>query len=565
MRIPTSPGGAVTGDRYTSVRGVLRAAIGPFLILVTPFVVFLQYQGYRLLAPDVMVILLVMAGLALVAGAAAAISPVVEAMVLAGLLTLFVDIQFDPPKGTIGSAATFLVLTCGLWFLRRHGPRIVRLMMATVLASSFIVPHSSSVVAMEPMPFQSRDQQASGRETLPLILHLILDEHIGFEGMPARLTPDEFVRDARSFFERHRFLLFGRAYSEHRNTYRSVGHLVNLQPGSYVPQLLEPGSRTTWAVTRNSYFNRLAQLGYAIRVYQSDYLDLCADRTSAARCQTYVATSLPPLQAVVLPASEKARVVASMYLNQTNLYLIARDLYKRARQRVAPTLTLPAWNWERDRIGPLAVTSVLESLARDLSKAQRGDFIMAHLMMPHHPYVYRANCELRPPEEWLVRMDRDAPADVINTPDSRAKRYALYFEQARCVYRKLDELMAAIPPSLRRDAIVIIHGDHGSRISLTEPELPGGSPMSAEDYADNYSTLFAVRSPYLNAGYDRQIAPITCLMRTLVESHFRSVSELETCDATPTVFMSENGRVVAMPLPAFGPVSPVMRAAEKTN
>jgi hypothetical protein len=549
----------MTGDRYTGVRRVLRAAIGPFLILVTPFVVFLQYQGYRLLAPDVMVILLIMAGLALVAGAAAALSPAIEAMVLAGLLTLFVDIQFDPPKGTIGSAATFLVLTCGLWLLRQHGPGIVRLMMATVLASSFILPHSS-VVAMEPMPFQSRDQQASGRETLPLILHLIVDEHIGFEGMPAGLTPAAFVRDARSFFERHGFLLFGRAYSEYWNSYRSIGHLVNLQPGSYSPQLLEPGTRTTWAVTRNAYFNRIAQLGYAIRVYQSDYLDLCADRTSAARCQTYAATSLQPLQAVPLRASEKARVVASMYLNQTNLYLVARDVYKRARRQVAPTLTLPAWNWERDRIGPLGSTSALEAVARDLSKAQRGDFIMAHLMMPHHPYVYQANCELRQPAEWLERMDRDAPADVVNTADSRATRYARYFEQARCVYQKLDGLMAAIPPSLRRDAIVIIQGDHGSRISLIEPELPGGSRMSAEDYADSYSTLFAVRSPYLDAGYDKRMAPITCLMRTLVESDFRSVSELETCDARPTVFMSGNGRAVAMPLPAFGPASTGMRA-----
>jgi hypothetical protein len=196
--------------------------------------------------------------------------------------------------------------------------------------------------------------------------------------------------------------------------------------------------------------------------------------------------------------------------------------------------------------------TVVDAIAVDLSTAQRGDFILAHLMMPHHPYVYDANCKLRQPSEWLERMDRDAPPGVVNTPDSRATRYARYFDQAGCALKKLDTLMTAIPTSLRRDAIVIIHGDHGSRIALIEPELPDASRMSASDYADGYSTLFAIRSPHLEAGYDRRLAPITCLMRTLVESEFRSVSALGTCAATPTVFMSGHGRTTSVPLPAFG-------------
>jgi hypothetical protein len=529
----------------------LRGAVAPFLILVTPFAVFLQYHGYGFLRPDVAVILLVMAGLALLAGAAAAVSPALEAMALAGLLTLFVDLQFDPPKGTIGSAFTFVVLTSVFWLLREHAARIVTLMMATVLASSLILP-GSSAAAMDGAAFPSSDGRAAGGEKLPLILHLIVDEHIGFEGMPAGLTPAAFERDMRSFFDRHGFLLFGRAYSEYWNSYRSISHLVNLQPGGFVPALLRQGTRSTWAVSGNAYFNRLSQLGYRIRVYQSDYLDLCADRTSVPSCQTYAATSLRPLGPAALPASQKALVVGGMYLNQANLYLVFRDMYNRTRRQVADTITLPAWDWERDRIGPLGSMSVLDSVVSDLSKARGGDFVMAHLMMPHYPYVYDANCQLRPPQDWLERMNRDAPSGVVNTPDSRATRYGRYFEQAACVQKKLDGLMEAIPPSLRNDAIVIIHGDHGSRIPIVEPELPGASRMSASDYADSFSTLFAIRSRHLDGGYDRRLAPITCLMRTLVESQFRSVAALEGCAITPTVFMSGNGRTTAMPLPDFG-------------
>ncbi len=521
------------------------------LVLLTPFAVFLQYQGYGFFRPDVALIVLVMAGLALLAGAAAATSPAVEAAVLAGLLTFFMDLQFDPPKGSIGLAVIFLALTSLLWVLREHAARILTLTMATVLASSLLLPRSSVMALEAPTP-SSSSPRTSASEQLPLILHLIVDEHIGFEGMPAGLTPAAFERDERSFFDRHGFLLFGRAYSEYSNSYRSITHLVNLQPGGYVPSLLERGTGSTWAVASNAYFDRLARLGYRIRVYQSDYLDLCADQPERSTCQTYAATSLRPFAGVALPPLEKARVVAGMYLHQSNVYLVIREAYKQRRRQVASTVALPAWDWERDRIGPLSSMPVLEALARDLSSARRGDFIMAHLMMPHYPYVYDANCELRHPREWIDRMDRDAPQGSLNTPEGRATRYARYFDQAACVRKKLDGLMMAIPSSLRGDAVVIIHGDHGSRIPLIEPDAAGHSRVSASDYADSYSTLFAIRSPHLQAGYDRRLAPITCLMRTLVESDFRSVSTLDACAGTPTVFMSADGQTVAMPLPAFG-------------
>jgi hypothetical protein len=283
-------------------------------------------------------------------------------------------------------------------------------------------------------------------------------------------------------------------------------------------------------------------------------------------CRTYAATTLRPIAPLSLPALEKARLVAGMYLQQSNLYQALRGVYIRTRLRVARTVVLPAWSWERDRIGPLGSMSMLDAVASDLSRARHGDFIMAHLLMPHFPYVYDANCGLRLPKEWLERWDRDAPAGAINTPDSRATQYGRYFEQASCVLKKLDKLMTAIPPSLRHDAIIIIHGDHGSRLPLIAPVLPGGSRLSASDYADSYSTLFAVRSPHIAAGYDRRVAPITCLMRRLVDSGFRSLSALEECAAPPTVFMwDDRGRTFAMPLPAFGQDLTDIQAADTTG
>jgi hypothetical protein len=537
-------------SRYAWVRRAIRGAVAPFLILVTPFAVFLLHQNYGFRQPDVLFVLLVMAAVALLAGAAASLSPLLEAAALAGLLTFFADLQFDPPKGSIGAGLIFLGLTSVFWVLHEHAARIVTLTMAAVLASSVLLRQPTAIATEGQGSLSSRDRTAFD-DQLPLILHLILDEHIGIEGMPAALTPAAFKRDERSFFDGHGFLLFGSAYSEYLNSKESIAHLVNLKSGSYVPSLLAKVARTRWAVTSNAYFDHLAQLGYAIRVYQSDYLDLCGDKTSERLCRTYPATSLAPLARVSLPALEKARIVAGMYLRQAHLYVVLQGIYTQTRRKLAPTVALPAWNWERDRTGPLSSMSALALIASDLSTARRGDFVMAHLMMPHFPYIYEADCQLRQPRTWLHRWDSEAPLGHNNTPDSRAERYALYFEQASCALKKIDGLLAAIPPSLRRDAIVIIQSDHGSRISLKRP-LAGESRVSAPDYTDSYSTLFAIRSPHLPAGYDRRLVPITCLMQTLVESGFRSVSALDGCAGTPTVFVAENGRMVATPLPVFG-------------
>ena len=48
--------------------------------------------------------------------------------------------------------------------------------------------------------------------------------------------------------------------------------------------------------------------------------------------------------------------------------------------------------------------------------------------------------------------------------------YALYFEQVTCAHRMIDgSLLAAVPAGLRQDAILIVQGDHGSRIGRNRP------------------------------------------------------------------------------------------------
>lgn len=528
---------------------MLRASIAPFLLLITPFIIFVQHQRYEFAQPEVLLVILGLAALALLLGAGGARSRAFEVLVLALLLTLFADVQLYEP-GEKRLFLGFVVLCTLLWFLRQHAARIVSLMVATILVVSVLLPPP------QPEPVAAAGAAPPAPADLPFILHLVLDEHIGVEGLPADLTPPAFRSDLESFFVARGFRLFGRAYSEYNSTLWSLAQLLNLAPGSYTPALTtENPSGGTFRLLRSAYFDRLRDQGYAIRVYRPEYLDMCTEAVPPGACHTYRANSLEGLDVLQVPAREKVAVVIGAYLSRSELHTRAKGLYRAARQQsLGVGIPLPAWNWERGNSAPLATMPVFDRIAADLAGVRRGDFVFAHLLMPHYPYIYGPGCEPRPPREWLTRSetsDAGHPGGITNSPEARAERYARYFEQMDCVQRKVEQLLEAIPPPLQRDAVVIIQGDHGSRISLVEALSATSARAVRSDYADQFSTLFAIRAPGVEPGYDRRVAPITCLLRSFALADFRSSAGVEGCSMSPVVHLSDGTAPDPHPLPEF--------------
>ena len=528
----------------------LRMSVAPFLLLITPFVGFVQYQRYGFANPEVLLVTCAIAAIALVLGAGSAMSPAFGVMALAGLASYFADMQADE-LGLRRLGLLFLVSCVVFWILRRHAHRIVSLMIATVLALSFLTRPSQAVMSQTGAGTSASEKRAS----LPVILHLLLDEYIGLDGLPAGLTPAAFKQDRLSFFTGRGFRVFGKAYSEYPVTFWAVPHLLNLAPGRYVPDLIVAGpTGGSYRLTRNRYFERLAEMGYSVQVHEPDYLYLCPEGLPAS-CRTYPTRSLGVLRDLNVPITARATMVAGSFLTGWEAYQRVKDKYRSIRLKLPPRVALPAWNWDLTIPTPAANMPMFDAVAADTSRAQRGTFIFAHILMPHFPYFFDAGCVARPIRDWLLRNDPDrvdVMAGVENVPEGRAVRYALYFEQVACTERRVERLIEAIPAALRDDAIVIVQGDHGSRISLVDPTTVAKASMTPSDYADMFSTMFAVRSPRIEAGYDPRMAPITCLLRTLVESDFRSTSKLAACSSPSTVFFMNDGKPpVPRPLPDF--------------
>ena len=98
--------------------------------------------------------------------------------------------------------------------------------------------------------------------------------------------------------------------------------------------------------------------------------------------------------------------------------------------------------------------------------------------------------------------------------------------------------------------MVIIHGDHGSRISLWPP-VPGvKDKLAATDYMDGFSTLFAVKGPGIVEGYHRQLLPIDHLFRRLIREGLPPDDpELEN---NPWVYLMDLDKLmIKQPMPPF--------------
>ena len=165
------------------------------LILVAPFAILLSFHGYSYSTPEVLLIstsaLAAAAVLALLLGFA---GEIVRAVVFAALIALFIDIQVSlPPWSSVIVTAGFLaavaILTAVLWVLREHATAILCVIFVTLIGLTLARGPGSHHIVSEQTAAPGR-----GDAVAPLLIHLLLDEHIGVEGLPPEIPAARALR-----------------------------------------------------------------------------------------------------------------------------------------------------------------------------------------------------------------------------------------------------------------------------------------------------------------------------------------------------------------------------------
>jgi hypothetical protein len=539
-----------------SPQDLLYDFVAPVLLILTPFIGFITYNRYSYAAPEIWICLAGLTAVALLVGLAGMVGGWPARVVLtAGLLVLFVDIQFDWFDSSrswrefrvIGVFFLALFLS---WAMRRHLSRIVTAVFATMLVSTIVLGSIQDVVSESP-PAAATISPKPRSDQDRIFVHLILDEYIGIEGIPVDAPHGREMRSyLHDFFERYGFRVFGRAYSRYGNTYNSIPNILNFS-SEPVDGALISGTEP-YVMIENTYFEHMDHAGYKILVYGSNYIEFCnqpAEYISSCQLANERISSIAHLDVTL---AEKADLIYQSYASRSDLHRVVGRYYRQLRELVrASGVTLPEWWFKDARLGPIPFMPLFDRVTADVAGASPGDMFFVYLIIPHFPYVYDSMCNLYAPAKWEQPVNPE-PME-LNDRESRARRYGRYLEQVRCLHRKLDEMFQAWQKAGTFDRLVIVmHGDHGSKISEHRAHAENEQQLSDADYVDTFSTLFAVKAPGFPAGYDRQIAAVPELLAEVVGKE--AGDDHTQTKQVPYVFLKgDPGKpMLPRPLPVFG-------------
>jgi len=471
----------------------------PALVLSIPLVKFLDYHYYPLLEPEALLALSPFWVVGLIFGAVIALRPSILGPALLPLLLLpcallvFVGpLSFDlwaPSEWPDAVGLFFLsvsiatVLTCIL--LRQHLSEILFFVALTILLSASLLPGER-----DPRGSMTLGKARAG-ENLPPIIHLILDEHIGIEAIPLDIASGQELREEiKDFYQRHGFELYGRAYSHARKTHFALAGLMN---GKAFPDqetaFHSPNPKIkTNELKQNLWFDLLAAKGYRIKSHFTNHFGFCPeDNDAMAFCSMVSSNSISFLIGKSNSVLDKAKVILLHFFQRGALSGLTKRL-----------------GFKKLYLGSLYGPDLLQRLASDIEVESKGMVFFAHVLFPHASYLYQEDCriidEVMHPRSSTMDYSSDAATE-------RTASYEAYFAQLRCLYAELDRFFSRLEAAgLRESAIIIVHGDHGSRIG-SFPENSESEP-TAQTLLDHYSTLYAVRRPGEPGGYNRAIRSV---------------------------------------------------------
>ncbi len=144
---------------------------------------------------------------------------------------------------------------------------------------------------------------------------------------------------------------------------------------------------------------------------------------------------------------------------------------------------------------------------KDLAGGEVPTFLLAHLSLPHEPYLYNADCTHREPY-W--------PFDAGVLGDEEATKG--YLDQISCVNRKVAVLVDSILTRSRRPPVILLQADHGH--GRQGRHLPDDEDLDQYGLRERMSVFAAYLLPGVSADcISDSITPVSA-MRLVLRHYF---------------------------------------------
>ena len=483
----------------------------PVLLLLTPYVYFIQFNQYGFNSYEALTLLFVIVFIGLILGLLLR-SKVWVVRVITFSLLVTVTLSFFPffQNGWMIKGSFILAVVLGLFCV----DALLTIMSAVFIASSLFLPMKHQFV--EPTVLK---KTVKVNQQLPTVVHIILDEHIGINAIPTDISEGGALKkQLTNFYLNNGFVLYPNAYSHYSRTYNSIPNLLNFIPkaqnASYFPDGLKQLN-----LYQNAAFSALSNKGYAIDIFQPQYVNFCAAKSiNLEQCYTYPVHSLAYVKHLNISKTQHFIFLSKSFLLMSSVYhafIIGYEYYLRPALLVV-SINLPHWSWHQDQMSSAAVPEVFNRLAKSIIAHPKGRVYFAHILLPHYPYIFNQYCQPNPKvSQWMMNYDLGPTA---NTDKQRALHYTYYEGQIKCVYQQLNQFMDKLKQAGDfNQTIFIINGDHSSRITKLAPFPVNAKYLSEQDFQDSFATLYATKFPHEAAGKQLQQVPITRLYASTIE------------------------------------------------
>jgi hypothetical protein len=493
--------------------------LASYALLAASLVNYLVYDKYPLLRFDTAGAFLILAAICAVFSLAYANVGLWIRRAMDALLIVFVvDINIEGDIWPVVTAFAYFLIT---WRLKDALHRLIAIFGGFLFISSLIGMGQSKDWLSER---EAAQKVAANVSQGPAVVHVLLDEHIGIAGFHKSPSGMRTAAKLRDFYVGNGFALYGNAYSRHMHTVNAVPHILN-----FGQKAAQDANRRGATIGNTVYFDSLIRMGYGLSIYQSDFADYCGGYPSA-RCVTYSNSSLQPLLDYDLTGLERTTLLLAKFIGMSQGldYVVRQFPFV---DRWAARIGMRGVNGfiRLKETGTIPAIRMFDILARDVAKAQPGQAYFLHALFPHYPYTANADCSPKPMSEWKRRKDR---IPMIERADA-------YDEQALCSARKIDMLLAALKKSPAADNFVmIVHGDHGSRITILDPIYERQREIQERDLVASFSTLFAVRVPGGQGAYSNSMVNADALLQAFTQDEFRKAPAALT-NSQPYIFIDD--------------------------
>lgn len=436
--------------------------------------------------------------------------------VLVGMNSLvYLGIKVLPPLVAVAIALGFGAVAFA-WARRNLGVtmHVLALMFAAqVVLAAALAPQAITLVRETRKPPIDR----------AAVIHILLDEATGLAAYPRDAVAEGDVAKLAESLVSRGFMVFSRAYSADTKTQFALARMFNKSSENPGSVLTDAGN---WHLHRAPALDEIGR-DMALDLTFTTYVDLrSALKTNHNVIREVVYDGGLPAASLVrngASMSDRAQVAAGLSWNWLRVggspIVAAADAHTSFGKSITASVH-PLW-----RTHPLVSLDLLTDLEKRLTCClERGTYVFAHVLLPHYPFVFDARCRLYPASQWLNGNVHQYGA--TDTLESRRERYRRMFEQATCANSHITSLADRVLARPKMgDTVVLVHGDHGSRITIENRKGVDAAAYSDADYErDNRGTFLAVRMPGLAPGIVERPVRVDDVYTALVHSGFAKLN-----------------------------------------